>query len=92
LLIGSPRMDFLPGAVHDGGQVAPEVAILRGRIVPCEYLRREIYLHRDLQNGTPMVVEASAGPPVRVGDTVGIAVKPGAAHLFAAGSEQRLAA
>jgi hypothetical protein len=29
---------------------------------------------------------------VHVGDTVGIAVKPGAAHLFAAGSEQRLAA
>jgi ABC-type sugar transport system ATPase subunit len=72
--------------------VAPDTATRRVKVVLSAYLGRETYLHLDLQNGTPMIVETSPKLPVHVGDTVGIAVKPGAAHLFAAGSEQRLAA
>ncbi len=76
-------------AVTEPGAAA---AWLRGRVVLNEYLGRESYLHLDLEDGTPAVVEVSPDLKVAAGDTVGLAVKPGAAHLFAAGDARRLAA
>ena len=98
LTVDSPPLpaandDVILGVRPDGiAIVAPDAATLKGKVVLSEYLGRETYLHLDLENGTPMIVEASPDLAVRVGERVGIALKPGAAHLFAAGSEQRLAA
>ena len=88
-----PEGDIVLGVRPDGLDIIdPASSTLRGKVVLNEYLGRETYLHLDLENGSPMIVEVSPDLHVRQGDTVGLAVKPGAAHLFAAASEQRLAA
>jgi ABC-type sugar transport system ATPase subunit len=85
--------DVVLGVRPDGFAVVdPAAATLTGRVVLSEYLGRESYLHLDLEGGGPMIVEASPDLRLQAGDVVGLAVKPGAAHLFAAGTEQRLAA
>jgi multiple sugar transport system ATP-binding protein len=81
------------GVRPDGFEVTdPARASLRGRIVLNEYLGRESYLHLDLEAGGAAIVEVSPDAPFRAGESVGLAVKPGAAHLFAAADERRLAA
>ncbi|HMR34400.1 MAG TPA: sn-glycerol-3-phosphate ABC transporter ATP-binding protein UgpC [Geminicoccus sp.] len=90
----APANDELVVGVRPDGLsvIDPAGADLHGKVVLNEYLGRETYLHLDLENGSPMIVEISPDLHLRQGDTVGLAVKPGAAHLFAAASEQRLAA
>ena len=96
---GSPAAALAAGAVVLGVRpdgfavVPPEGAPIRGRVVLNEYLGRESYLHLDLEReGTTAVVEVPPDEGYAAGDTVGLAVKPGAAHLFAAADERRLAA
>ncbi len=81
------------GVRPDGFAVTePGRAPLRGRVVLNEYLGRESYLHLDLEDGTSAVVEVPPDLPVAAGDTVGLGLKPGAAHLFGADDARRLAA
>ena len=81
------------GVRPDGFDVVdPAVAPIRGRVILNEYLGRESYLHLDLEQAASAVVEVSPDAGYTAGDTVGLAVKPGAAHLFAAADERRLAA
>ena len=81
------------GVRPDGFAVLdPSSAPLRGQVVLNEYLGRESYLHLDLENGSPVVVEVSPDLDLHAGETVGLDVKPGAAHLFTAADERRLAA
>ena len=82
------------GVRPDGFAVTePAAASLRGRIILNEYLGRESYLHLDLQDGGTAVVEVSPDLHLPAGRDVGLAVKPGAAHLFAGDDQQqRLAA
>ena len=81
------------GVRPDGFAVTdPEAASLRGRIVLNEYLGRESYLHLDLESGGTAVVEVSPDLHLPVGQNVGLAVKPGAAHLFTAADSRRIAA
>ena len=81
------------GVRPDGFSVTePDAAALRGRIVLNEYLGRESYLHLDLAHGGSAVVEVSPDLHLPVGRDVGLVVKPGAAHLFVAANQQRLAA
>ena len=90
-----PRADgeVVLGVRPDGFSVTePDASALRGRIVLNEYLGRESYLHLDLANGESAVVEVSPDLHLPVGRDVGLAVKPGAAHLFVAANQQRLAA
>jgi multiple sugar transport system ATP-binding protein len=88
-----PNGAIVLGVRPDGLDVVdPSGSSLRGKVVLNEYLGRETYLHLDLENGTPMVVEVSPDLRVHAGDVVGLAVRPGAAHLFAAATERRLAA
>ncbi len=70
----------------------PGAASLRGRIVLNEYLGRESYLHLDLEEGGTAVVEVSPDLHLPAGESVGLAVKPGAAHLFGRADRQRIAA
>ncbi|MFO1073193.1 MAG: sn-glycerol-3-phosphate ABC transporter ATP-binding protein UgpC [Geminicoccaceae bacterium] len=70
----------------------PAAAALRGRVLLNEYLGRESYLHLELDDGQAVVVEVSPDAPFAAGDQVGLAVRPGAAHLFDAADERRLAA
>ena len=70
----------------------PAAASLRGRIVLNEYLGRESYLHLDLEDGGTAVVEVSPDLHLPAGQNVGLAVKPGAAHLFGRADQQRIAA
>jgi multiple sugar transport system ATP-binding protein len=88
-----PGGSLVLGVRPDGFTVTePAAAGLRGRIVLNEYLGRESYLHLDLENGGTAVVEVSPDAPFRAGQSVGLGLKPGAAHLFAAADERRLAA
>jgi multiple sugar transport system ATP-binding protein len=88
-----PGGDLVLGVRPDGFTVTePASATLRGRIVLNEYLGRESYLHLDLENGGTAVVEVSPDAPFQAGQSVGLGLKPGAAHLFAAADERRLAA
>jgi multiple sugar transport system ATP-binding protein len=88
-----PGGELVMGVRPDGFDlVAPAEAPVRGRIVLSEYLGRESYLHLDADTGGQLVVEVSPDTPHRVGEEVGLAVRPGAAHLFDAASERRLAA
>jgi multiple sugar transport system ATP-binding protein len=81
------------GVRPDGFAVTdPAAAPMRGRVVLVEYLGRESYLHLDLGSGEQLVVETSPDTHHRAEEVVGLAVKPGAAHLFDAASERRLAA
>jgi ABC-type sugar transport system ATPase subunit len=81
------------GVRPDGFAVLdPDTAPLRAQVVLNEYLGRESYLHLDLENGTPVVVEVSPDLDLQAGERVGLSVKPGAAHLFTAADERRLAA
>jgi ABC-type sugar transport system ATPase subunit len=81
------------GVRPDGFAVTdPGASSLRGRIVLNEYLGRESYLHLDLEHGGSAVVEVSPDLDLRAGGSVGLAVKPGAAHLFGAADRQRIAA
>jgi multiple sugar transport system ATP-binding protein len=81
------------GVRPDGFAVTePNAASLRGKIVLNEYLGRESYLHLDLENGRTAVVEVSPDLHLRAGDSVGLTVKAGAAHLFATTDQRRLAA
>ena len=81
------------GVRPDGFSVTePDASALRGRIVLNEYLGRESYLHLDLADGGSAVVEVSPDLHLPTGGEVGLAVKPGAAHLFATADQQRLAA
>jgi ABC-type sugar transport system ATPase subunit len=81
------------GVRPDGFTVTdPAAASLRGRVVLNEYLGRESYLHLDLEQGGAAVVEVSPDLDLRAGGSVGLAVKPGAAHLFGAADQQRIAA
>ena len=90
---GPANDELVVGVRPDGLSVIdPAGAGLHGKVVLNEYLGRETYLHLDLENGSPMIVEISPDLHLRQGDTVGLAVKPGAAHLFAAANEQRLVA
>ena len=68
-----------------------ETAPVSGKVVLNEYLGRESYLHLALEEGSRIVVEVSAENEVRLGEVVGLELKPKAAHLFDAGTEQRLA-
>jgi multiple sugar transport system ATP-binding protein len=98
LAIGTSPTPAGPGEVvlgvrPDGFAVTePSAASLRGRIVLNEYLGRESYLHLDLEDGNTAVVEVSPDLHLTAGQDVGLAVKPGAAHLFATADERRLAA
>jgi ABC-type sugar transport system ATPase subunit len=88
-----PGGSLVLGVRPDGFSVTePGAAGLRGRIVLNEYLGRESYLHLDLEHGGTAVVEVSPDAPFQAGQSVGLGVKPGAAHLFAAADERRLAA
>jgi ABC-type sugar transport system ATPase subunit len=88
-----PGGSLVLGVRPDGFSVTePGAAGLRGRIVLNEYLGRESYLHLDLEHGGTAVVEVSPDAPFQAGQNVGLGVKPGAAHLFAAADERRLAA
>ena len=81
------------GVRPDGFAVTePDAATLRGRIVLNEYLGRESYLHLDLEDGGTAVVEVSPDLHLPAGGDVGLAVKPGAAHLFGSADQRRLAA
>ncbi|MFO1048059.1 MAG: ABC transporter ATP-binding protein [Geminicoccaceae bacterium] len=81
------------GVRPDGFAVTePEATSLRGRIVLNEYLGRESYLHLDLEHGGTAVVEVSPDLHLLAGQEVGLAVKPGAAHLFTAADTLRIAA
>jgi multiple sugar transport system ATP-binding protein len=81
------------GVRPDGFAVTePDASTLRGRIVLNEYLGRESYLHLDLADGSTAVVEVSPDLHLPAGRDVGLAVKPGAAHLFASFDHQRIAA
>jgi len=98
LAVGAPVPPPADGGVvlgvrPDGFAVGdPESAPIHGRIVLNEYLGRESYLHLDLEDGGDAVVEVSPDARHRAGETIGLSVKPGAAHLFAAADERRLAA
>jgi ABC-type sugar transport system ATPase subunit len=98
LAVGAPVPPPTDGGVvlgvrPDGFAVGdPESAPIRGRIVLNEYLGRESYLHLDLEHGGTAVVEVSPDAPFQAGQSVGLGLKPGAAHLFAAVDERRLAA
>jgi multiple sugar transport system ATP-binding protein len=98
LAVGAPVPPPADGGVvlgvrPDGFAVGdPESAPIHGRIVLNEYLGRESYLHLDLEDGGDAVVEVSPDARHRAGETVGLSIKPGAAHLFAAADERRLAA
>ena len=92
---GSPgqRAGIVVGVRPDGFAVTePEATSLRGRIVLNEYLGRESYLHLDLERGGTAVVEVSPDLHLPAGQEVGLAVKPGAAHLFSAADSLRIAA
>ena len=81
------------GVRPDGFAVGePASGALRGRIVLNEYLGRESYLHLDLEQGGSAVVEVSPDLHLPAGGNVGLSVKPGAAHLFRAADQQRIAA
>jgi ABC-type sugar transport system ATPase subunit len=85
--------ELVVGVRPDGFAVTePTAASLRGRIVLNEYLGRESYLHLDLEDGGTAVVEVSPDLHLLAGEDVGLAVKPGAAHLFATADQRRLAA
>jgi multiple sugar transport system ATP-binding protein len=85
--------DIVLGVRPDGFAVTePAAASLRGRIVLNEYLGRESYLHLDLEDGSTAVVEVSPDLQLPAGQSVGLAVKPGAAHLFATADQLRIAA
>jgi multiple sugar transport system ATP-binding protein len=85
--------ELVVGVRPDGFAVTePAVAPLRGRIVLNEYLGRESYLHLDLEDGGTAVVEVSPDLHLPAGEDVGLAVKPGAAHMFATADQRRLAA
>jgi multiple sugar transport system ATP-binding protein len=85
--------ELVVGVRPDGFAVTePAAAPLRGRIVLNEYLGRESYLHLDLEDGGTAVVEVSPDLHLPAGEDVGLAVKPGAAHLFATADQRRLAA
>ncbi len=81
------------GVRPDGFQVTEaDAAPMRGQIVLNEYLGRESYLHLDLEGGGTAVVEVSPDLHLPAGRTVGLTIKPGAAHLFGAADRQRIAA
>ena len=82
------------GVRPDGFAVTePDASALRGRIVLNEYLGRESYLHLDLEDGGTRRGRGLAGPaPADRRQKSGLAVKPGAAHLFATADQQRIAA
>ena len=85
--------EIVVGVRPDGFAVTEAgAASLRGRIVLNEYLGRESYLHLDLEDGSTAVVEVSPDLHLPAGESVGLAVKPGAAHLFATADQRRLAA
>jgi ABC-type sugar transport system ATPase subunit len=85
--------ELVVGVRPDGFAVTePAASPLRGRIVLNEYLGRESYLHLDLDDGSTAVVEVSPDLHLPAGEDVGLAVKPGAAHLFATADQRRLAA
>jgi ABC-type sugar transport system ATPase subunit len=85
--------DIVVGVRPDGFSVIePGAAVLRGQIVLNEYLGRESYLHLDLEDGGTAVVEVSPDLPLPAGQQIGLAVKPGAAHLFGAADQLRIAA
>ena len=50
------------------------------------------YLHLDLDDGSTAVVEVSPDLHLPAGASVGLTVKPGAAHLFGSADQQRIAA
>jgi multiple sugar transport system ATP-binding protein len=85
--------ELVLGVRPDGFAVTePAGNSLRGTIVLNEYLGRESYLHLDLEDGGTAVVEVSPDLHLPAGDSVGLTVKPGAAHLFATADQRRLAA
>ena len=85
--------ELVVGVRPDGFVVTePDAASLRGRIVLNEYLGRESYLHLDLDDGGTAVVEVSPDLHLPAGASVGLTVKPGAAHLFGSADQRRLAA
>jgi len=98
LAVGEPPAsvnggELVLGVRPDGFAVTePDAASLRGRIVLNEYLGRESYLHLDLEDGNTAVVEVSPDLHLSAGQSVGLTVKPGAAHLFATADQRRLAA
>ena len=91
--LSRPVGDVVVGVRPDGFAVgSSETAPVRGKVVLNEYLGRESYLHLELEEGSRIVVEVPAENTVRLDEVVGLDLKPRAAHLFDAGSEQRLAA
>ena len=93
LPVPANQSEIVLGVRPDGFTVTePGAATLRGRIVLNEYLGRESYLHLDLAHGGTAVVEVSPDLHLPAGTDVGLAVKPGAAHLFGSADQRRLAA
>ncbi|MCB1992573.1 MAG: ABC transporter ATP-binding protein, partial [Geminicoccaceae bacterium] len=88
-----PAGEVVLGVRPDGFAVGDgATAPVRGKVVLNEYLGRESYLHLELEAGGRVVVEVAPDNPVRLDEIVGLELKPRAAHLFDAASEQRLAA
>jgi multiple sugar transport system ATP-binding protein len=88
-----PLGDVVLGVRPDGFAVGSgETAPVRGKVVLNEYLGRESYLHLELEEGSRIVVEVPPENTVRLDEVVGLDLKPRAAHLFDAGTRQRLAA
>ncbi len=88
-----PVGEIVLGVRPDGFAVGDGAAApVRGKVVLNEYLGRESYLHLELETSGRVVVEVAPDNPVRLDEIVGLELKPRAAHLFDAASEQRLAA
>lgn len=93
--IGSPKMNFMPAAaaglpsgVAQTVGIRPEhLAIdaegaLAGRIEVVEHLGDETLVYVATGTGTALTVKAPADSSVAVGDSVRLAIRPGAAILF----------
>ncbi len=81
------------GVRPDGFEAGPvEKGDLRGTVVLNEYLGRQSYLHVELpQQDAAVIVEVAPDNAFRIGEPVGLRLRPGAGHLFDAANGVRIA-
>ena len=78
-------LDMPASVTHVG--IRPEHLVLggggsEGKVNLVEYLGSEIFVHLTLSSGQPLLVQADAKSPVKLGDMVSVSFDPKVAHYF----------
>jgi ABC-type sugar transport system ATPase subunit len=94
--LGSPRMNLLPASLVGAPPSAAQVGVrpehlaivgtlgaaLAGHVVAVEYLGADATVFVAVEGADVVAVRAAGRSKVRVGEAVGLAMPPGALHLF----------